>query len=87
MEYAQLGIWGNIPWKYQVNPFNGLGGDVWTRLDKETKTNKQKEEQTGQNDFVTLMSQQEQQENERNIKTWIERRTRLISIVSKPIKL
>ena len=35
MEYAQLGVWGNIPWKYEVNPFSGLGGDVLARLDIE----------------------------------------------------
>ena len=32
MEYAQLGVWGNIPWQYEVNPVCGLGGDVVTRF-------------------------------------------------------
>ena len=36
MEYAQLGVWGNIPWKYELNPFSGLGGDVKTSFDNET---------------------------------------------------
>ena len=26
MGYAQLGVWGNIPWKYELNPVSGLGG-------------------------------------------------------------
>ena len=30
MEYAQLGVWGNIPWKYELNPVSVLGGDVMT---------------------------------------------------------
>ena len=38
MEYAQLGVWGNIPWKYEVNPFSGLGGDVKTSFFNENKT-------------------------------------------------
>ena len=38
MEYVQLGVWGNIPWKYELNPFSGLGGDVKTSFDNETKT-------------------------------------------------
>ena len=38
MEYAQLGVWGNIPWKYELNPLSGLGGDVKTSFDNETKT-------------------------------------------------
>ena len=32
-----LGVWGNIPWKYELNPFSGLGRDVMTSLDNETK--------------------------------------------------
>ena len=40
MEYAQLGVWGNIPWKFELNLFIGLEGDVLTRLDNETKTDK-----------------------------------------------
>ena len=42
MEYAQIGVWGNIPWKYELNPFSGLGGDVRISLDNETATNEQK---------------------------------------------
>ena len=38
MEYAQLGVWGNIPWKYEVNPFSSLGGDVKTSFFNENKT-------------------------------------------------
>ena len=38
MEFAQLGVWGNILWKYELNPFIGLGGDVKTSFDNETKT-------------------------------------------------
>ena len=37
MEFAQLGVWGNIPWKYELNLFIGLG-DVKTSYDNETKT-------------------------------------------------
>ena len=37
---GQLWVWGNIPWKYELNPFSGLGGDVRTSLDSETKTHK-----------------------------------------------
>ena len=40
MEYAQLGVLGNIPWKYELNPFSGLGGDVRTSLDNETNETK-----------------------------------------------
>ena len=32
MEYAQLGVWGNIPWKYELNPVSVLGGDVIASL-------------------------------------------------------
>ena len=50
MKYAQLGVWGNIPWKYELNPFSGLGGDVLASFDNETamdgqmvgRTNEQK---------------------------------------------
>jgi hypothetical protein len=38
MGYAQLGVWGNIPWKYELNPVSGLGGDVFTRFFNEKKT-------------------------------------------------
>ena len=38
MEYAQLGVWGNILWKYEVNPFSGLVGDVKTSFFNESKT-------------------------------------------------
>ena len=38
IEYAQLGVWGNIPWKYEVNPFSSLGGDVKTSFFNESKT-------------------------------------------------
>ena len=41
MEYAQLGVWGNIPWKFELNPFSGLGGGVLTSLDNKDKTNEQ----------------------------------------------
>ena len=40
MEYAQLGVWGNIPWKYELNPFSGLGGDVLISFDNKTATDK-----------------------------------------------
>ena len=26
-------VWGNIPWKWRLNPFDGLGGGVLTNLD------------------------------------------------------
>ena len=29
---TQLEVWGNIPWKYKLNRFSGLGGDVFTSL-------------------------------------------------------
>ena len=44
MEYAQLGVWGNIPWNYELNPFSSLGGDVMTSFDNETKMNTRTEE-------------------------------------------
>ena len=46
MEYAQLGVWGNIPWKYELNPFSGLGGDMKTSFDNETKTDGQMDKHT-----------------------------------------
>ena len=49
MEYVQLGVWGNIPWKYEVNPFSGLGGNVLTSLDNENKTNERTEGWTDKN--------------------------------------
>ena len=45
MEYAQLGVWGNIPWKYELNPFSGLGGDVRTSFDNQSNMNKRMDEQ------------------------------------------
>ena len=44
MGYAQLGVWGNIPWKFELNPFSSLGEDVFTSLDNETKTDERKNE-------------------------------------------
>ena len=39
MEYAQLGVWGKISWKYELNPLSGLGGDVVTSFySNENKT-------------------------------------------------
>ena len=38
MGYAQLGVWGNIPWKYELNPVSGVGGDVMTSFLNENKT-------------------------------------------------
>ena len=46
MEYAQLGVWGNIPLKYELNPFSGLGGDVLTSFDNKTATDKRTDGQT-----------------------------------------
>ena len=50
MEYAQLGVWGNIPWKYELNPFSGLGGDVKTNLiTKLRRTNELTDGRTNKN--------------------------------------
>ena len=46
MEYAQLGVWGNIPWKYELNPFSGLGRDVRTSLDNKIMTDEQTDGRT-----------------------------------------
>ena len=48
MEYAQLEVWGNIPWKYELNPFSGLGGDVKSSLDNETKMDERTHERTNE---------------------------------------
>ena len=45
MEYAQLEVWGNIPWKYELNLFSGLGGDVRTIFDNQSNMNKGMDEQ------------------------------------------
>ena len=35
---AQVGVWGNIPWKFELNPFISLAGDVLTSLHNANKT-------------------------------------------------
>ena len=45
----ELGVWGNIPWKYELNPFIDLGGDVKTSFDNETKTHGRTDGRTNKN--------------------------------------
>ena len=49
MQFAQLEVWENIPWKYELNEFSGLGKDVFTSFDSETKTDGQTDKQTNKN--------------------------------------
>ena len=38
MHIAQLGMSRNIAWKFEHNPFSGLGGDVMTSFENEMAT-------------------------------------------------
>ena len=38
MVYAQLGVWGDISWKYEHNPLSGFSRRCEDKLDNETKT-------------------------------------------------